>query len=142
MKRRGEMFSGLSVALVTPFSSDGSLNESMLKSLIDFAIERRVTIVMFTVAIALFALPPTGWALAVLVVLALAAREWARLSGFDGGGASAYEAAWRTEIAKLEHPPLMDYLHDPVDYMKPRVYDITDAIWKTPMPGSSCANAG
>lgn len=59
-----------------------------------------------------------------------------------GGGASSYEAAWRAEIAKLEHPPLMDYLHDPVDYMKPRVYDITDAIWKTPMPGSSCANAG
>ncbi|MEY4186182.1 MAG: 4-hydroxy-tetrahydrodipicolinate synthase [Planctomycetota bacterium] len=39
MKRRGEMFSGLSVALVTPFSSDGSLNESMLKSLIDFHVE-------------------------------------------------------------------------------------------------------
>ncbi|MFN6334366.1 MAG: dihydrodipicolinate synthase family protein, partial [Planctomyces sp.] len=33
------MFSGLSVALVTPFSSDGSLNESMLKSLIDFHVE-------------------------------------------------------------------------------------------------------
>ena len=36
MARRGELFAGLSVALVTPMSSDGSLNESMLKSLIDF----------------------------------------------------------------------------------------------------------
>lgn len=45
------------------------------------------------VLVALFALPPAGWALAVLVVLALAAREWARLSGFVGGGGSAYAAA-------------------------------------------------
>lgn len=36
MARRGELFSGLSVALVTPMGSDGSLNEDMLKSLIDF----------------------------------------------------------------------------------------------------------
>jgi 4-hydroxy-tetrahydrodipicolinate synthase len=36
MARRGEMFSGLSVALVTPMNSDGSLNENMLKQLIDF----------------------------------------------------------------------------------------------------------
>ena len=39
MTRRGEMFSGLSVAMVTPMNSDGSLNESMLKSLIDFHVE-------------------------------------------------------------------------------------------------------
>ena len=39
------------------------------------------------VLVALFVLPPTGWALAVLVVLALAAHEWARLTGFAGGGA-------------------------------------------------------
>ena len=39
MKRRGEMFSGLSVALVTPFSGDGSLNEAMLRSLIDFHVQ-------------------------------------------------------------------------------------------------------
>lgn len=36
MARRGEMFSGLSVALVTPMNSDASLNENMLKQLIDF----------------------------------------------------------------------------------------------------------
>lgn len=33
------MFAGLSVALVTPMRSDGSLNESMLKTLIDFHVE-------------------------------------------------------------------------------------------------------
>lgn len=39
MARRGEMFAGLSVALVTPMRSNGSLNEEMLKVLIDFHIE-------------------------------------------------------------------------------------------------------
>jgi 4-hydroxy-tetrahydrodipicolinate synthase len=39
MARRGEMFAGLSVALVTPMHSNGSLNEDMLKTLIDFHIE-------------------------------------------------------------------------------------------------------
>ena len=39
MARRGELFSGLTVALVTPMNSDGSLNESMLKSLVDFHVE-------------------------------------------------------------------------------------------------------
>jgi 4-hydroxy-tetrahydrodipicolinate synthase len=39
MARRGEMFAGLSVALVSPMHSDGSLNEKMLRTLIDFHIE-------------------------------------------------------------------------------------------------------
>ena len=39
MVRRGEMFAGLSVALVTPMHSNGSLNEDMLKTLIDFHVE-------------------------------------------------------------------------------------------------------
>ena len=56
-----------------------------------------------------------------------------------GGGAEAYESAWRNELSMLEHPPLLDYLRDPVDFMKPRSYDIDDAIWKTPMSGSACA---
>lgn len=56
-----------------------------------------------------------------------------------GGGAAAYEAEWRREMDALEHPPLVDYLRDPEDYMKPRVYRIDDPIWKTPMPGSRCA---
>lgn len=39
MTRRGEQFAGLSVALVTPMNSDGSLNEAMLRSLIDWHVE-------------------------------------------------------------------------------------------------------
>ncbi len=39
MPRRGEMFAGLSVALVTPMNADGSLNEDMLRQLVDFHVE-------------------------------------------------------------------------------------------------------
>ena len=39
MVRRGEQFSGLSVALVTPMAADGTLNEPMLRALIDFHVE-------------------------------------------------------------------------------------------------------
>ncbi|MCA9085993.1 MAG: 4-hydroxy-tetrahydrodipicolinate synthase [Planctomycetaceae bacterium] len=39
MTRRGEIFSGLSVALVTPMSADGSLNEKRLRELVDFHVE-------------------------------------------------------------------------------------------------------
>ena len=39
MSRKGEIFSGLSVALVTPFKADGSINEDMLCQLIDFHVE-------------------------------------------------------------------------------------------------------
>ncbi|MEZ6130718.1 MAG: 4-hydroxy-tetrahydrodipicolinate synthase [Planctomycetaceae bacterium] len=39
MNRRGELFSGLSVALVTPMHADGSLNETMLRTLVDFHVE-------------------------------------------------------------------------------------------------------
>lgn len=58
-----------------------------------------------------------------------------------GPGAEAYEAQWRAEIASLEHPPELDYLNDPDDYMVVRSYDINDPRWKTAMPGSSCAAA-
>jgi len=37
--RKGEMFSGLTVAMVTPLQADGSLNEEMLRQLIDFHVE-------------------------------------------------------------------------------------------------------
>ena len=47
----------------------------------------------------------------------------------------------REEIASLENPPQLDYLRDPQDYLKPRVYRVDDAIWEQPMPGSSCAGA-
>ncbi len=39
MTRRGEMFSGVTVALVTPMNPDGSLNEAMLRDLVDYHVE-------------------------------------------------------------------------------------------------------
>ncbi|MGH8453894.1 MAG: MBL fold metallo-hydrolase [Nevskiales bacterium] len=56
-----------------------------------------------------------------------------------GGGAASYEDQWRAEIASLEHPPELDYLRDPEDYLKVRAYRVNDPIWSVPMPGSSCA---
>src|SRR3546814_718802 len=58
-----------------------------------------------------------------------------------GGGAAAYEPQWCAALATLEHPPELDYLRDPDDYMKPRVYRVDDARWKQAMPGSACATA-
>lgn len=55
-----------------------------------------------------------------------------------GGGAASYEAQWRSEIAALEHPPELDYLRDPEDYLAVRRYRIDDPRWKIPTPGSSC----
>jgi len=59
-----------------------------------------------------------------------------------GGGAAAYETQWRNALAGLEHPPELDYLRDPGDYMKPRVFRVDDPRWKAVMPGSSCAGHG
>jgi len=56
-----------------------------------------------------------------------------------GGGAAGYETQWRTEIASLENPPELDYLSDPQDYLRVRAYAVDDPRWKTPTPGSSCA---
>jgi 4-hydroxy-tetrahydrodipicolinate synthase len=39
MARKGETFSGLTVALVTPMNSDGSVNEALLRKLVDFQVE-------------------------------------------------------------------------------------------------------
>jgi phosphatidate cytidylyltransferase len=39
---------------------------------------------------ALFLLPPFGWALATLAVVAMAAQEWSRLAGFAVAGARAF----------------------------------------------------
>jgi len=36
MTRKGDLFSGVTVALVTPMNPDGSVNESMLRELVDF----------------------------------------------------------------------------------------------------------
>lgn len=56
-----------------------------------------------------------------------------------GGGAAAYEAQWRAALESLEHPPELDYLRDPEDYMKPRSYRVDEPRWKAAMPGSRCA---
>lgn len=56
-----------------------------------------------------------------------------------GGGAASYENGWRAEIASLEHPPILDYLRDPEDYLRVRAYRVSDPIWAEPMPGSACA---
>lgn len=58
---------------------------------------------------------------------------------FVGGGAAAYEEPWRAEIASLEHPPELDYLRDPQDYLVARSYRVDDPRWQEPMAGSSCA---
>lgn len=57
-----------------------------------------------------------------------------------GGGAAAYETQWRNALETLEHPPELDYLRDPQDYMVPRVFRVADRRWKEVMPGSSCAS--
>ena len=58
---------------------------------------------------------------------------------------SAGQAQYRDELdaqfAVLEHPPEVDFLLDPNDYLVPRVYDVTDPRWSTPPAGSSCASA-
>lgn len=56
-----------------------------------------------------------------------------------GPGAESYEAGWRAEIASLPHPPELDYLNDPEDYLRVRAYRIDDPRWKVATPGSSCA---
>lgn len=58
-----------------------------------------------------------------------------------GGAAAAYETQWQREMARLENPPLVDYLRDPEDYMVPRTYRIDDPLWTEPMPGSRCAQS-
>lgn len=63
---------------------------------------------------------------------------WAPVAG---PGAAALEDEWRAEIAALPHPPELDYLRDPQDYLAVRSYRVDDPRWKQPMPGSSCASA-
>lgn len=47
-----------------------------------------------------------------------------------GGGAAAYEQSWKNALATLDNPPQLDYLKDPVDYMKPRSFRVNDERWK------------
>jgi L-ascorbate metabolism protein UlaG (beta-lactamase superfamily) len=56
---------------------------------------------------------------------------------------SAGQAQYRDELeaglAALEHPPEVDFLIDPDDYLAERAYRVDDPGWAAPMPGSSCA---
>ena len=56
-----------------------------------------------------------------------------------GGGAAAYETQWRNALATLSHPPELDYLRDPQDYLAARVYAIDDPRWRQAPAGSRCA---
>ncbi len=56
-----------------------------------------------------------------------------------GPGAVAYETQWREALAELPHPPALDYLRDPEDYLRVRSWHVDDPQWREPMPGSSCA---
>src|SRR5690606_14136955 len=59
-----------------------------------------------------------------------------------GPGAASYETQWRAALAELEHPPELDYLRDPDDYLRVRSWTVDDPLWKESMPGSSCAAEG
>lgn len=56
-----------------------------------------------------------------------------------GPGAEAYESQWRAVMADLPHPPQLDYLDDPEDYLQVRSYAVHDPRWREPVAGSSCA---
>ncbi len=56
-------------------------------------------------------------------------------------GQAQYEAELRAQLDRLPHPPELDMLYDPQDYLAQRAYWVDDPIWKVPMPGSSCAGA-
>ncbi|MTV25579.1 MBL fold metallo-hydrolase [Nitriliruptoraceae bacterium ZYF776] len=56
-------------------------------------------------------------------------------------GQARYAGRLHAELATLEHPPEIDLLLDPQDYLVPRRYEVDDPRWATPPPGSSCAEA-
>jgi uncharacterized protein (TIGR03382 family) len=56
-------------------------------------------------------------------------------------GQAQYKDKLMTELAELKNPPAVDFLRDPLDYLKQRAYRVADSRWKTPPPGSVCAAA-
>ena len=54
-------------------------------------------------------------------------------------GQAQYVDEWDAQMAELEHPPKVDFLLDPEDYLAERAYRVTDRRWRAPMPGSRCA---
>lgn len=47
-----------------------------------------------------------------------------------GGGANAYEQSWTSAVASLPFNTEVDYLKDPSDYLKPRVFKPDDPRWQ------------
>lgn len=56
-------------------------------------------------------------------------------------GQAQYVDEFESQMELLEHPPELDFLIDPDDYLVERAYHVDDPRWVTPMPGSSCASA-
>jgi L-ascorbate metabolism protein UlaG (beta-lactamase superfamily) len=56
-------------------------------------------------------------------------------------GQAQYKDKLMAELAELKHPPSVDFLLDPQDYLKQRSYLVADRRWKTPPAGSVCAAA-
>lgn len=58
-------------------------------------------------------------------------------------GISAGQEAYRDELmarlGELDHPPEVDFLVDPGDYLVERAYRVDDPRWSEPPPGSRCA---
>jgi L-ascorbate metabolism protein UlaG (beta-lactamase superfamily) len=54
-------------------------------------------------------------------------------------GQEQYRAQLTKELAALPHPPQVDLLVDPRDYLVQRAYRVADPRWKVAPPGSACA---
>jgi Metallo-beta-lactamase superfamily len=57
-------------------------------------------------------------------------------------GQARYRDELADQLARLRHPPRVDFLLDPQDYLEERAYRVTAPRWRRPMPGSSCARRG
>ena len=56
-------------------------------------------------------------------------------------GQAQYRDKLSAELAELDHPPAVDFLLDPQDYLKQRAYRVDDPRWTVPPAGSACARA-
>jgi hypothetical protein len=55
-------------------------------------------------------------------------------------GQEQYRAELTSSLAALEHPPELQFIVDPEDYLRPLSYDVADPRWKLAPPGSTCAS--
>lgn len=56
-------------------------------------------------------------------------------------GQAQYVEELRPALAALPHPPQVDFLLDPQDYLVQRAYRVDDPRWKTAPDGSACSRA-